>query len=207
MKTSSAIKIHSDANAKRLSGLYDDDVFEYRYECYAYILSILGYHFKDKMLVDGILQDLLLYLYENRISRRDIRNMNGYLYKVTRDFVINFLRRRQARRERETRYVMQRSMDVKSDDDPLFIAMQRDNRSWSFRCLKRVEQLVIVLHYYEGFSISKIATCLDVSTRTVIRYHADAIQKLRRRLTIPYSYNINASKRTKIQPFGKLTSG
>jgi len=66
---------------------------------------------------------------------------------------------------------------------PLDEAQKRDLRSMLKKCLDSVEQLVLVLYYFEGLTMKEIGVTLNLSESRVSQMHSAILERLRRNLS------------------------
>lgn len=173
-----------------LNRLKNDDVqalkvlFDRYYTNLCRYLSLL---FKNQIIVEHIVQDIFVYLWENRHSLEIRTSLESYLHSAGRYKAINHIRNVKRREEihqalLQGKVVESSGVDEKLETEELEKVIGEAVNSLPERCRR-----IFLLSREKEMSYKEIAALLDISLNTVENQMAIALKKLRRVLK-PY-YN------------------
>lgn len=137
---------------------------------------------KSDLYAKDIIQEVFLKLWEHRASIHSIENIEAWLYRLTENKVIDFLRKAAADgRLKETLWnklpnhaIIEHEMEVKEYDHIIQKAIDQ---------LPPQRKLIYYLNREEGLNYQQIANELHISRHTVKNQLSTALQSIRRFLT------------------------
>jgi RNA polymerase sigma-70 factor (family 1) len=131
---------------------------------------------------EDIVQDTFKKLWESRTSFTGPDHLEGFLFLVTRNAALNYLRNRKNRKSSHKAFPF-----FPIDDNNALDAMEDEARLLG-RIAQEVERLsterkaVFKLYFYEQMTTSEIAAKLGRSEQTVLNQKNDALKQLRKGL-------------------------
>ncbi|MBE9585822.1 RNA polymerase sigma-70 factor [Mucilaginibacter sp. JRF] len=148
----------------RHQNLTFEEVFErYKQQVYSQVYAIA----KSQYAAEEITQEIFIKLWTNAEALNDVKNLGGYIYTITRNYSLNYLRKT--------------ASDVKLVNELMRVAVVNDNnteaRLAASECkalinnavskLSPQRQLVYKLCKEDGMSYDEIASELNLSKHTV----------------------------------------
>lgn len=145
------------------------------------IRAMIDFSIKDKAIADDMFQDLFLSMVKNPIPPK-IEDVRAYLYRAIANDVVDRFRRTGNHRE-ATQIYAERRKHRAVQKDPQNIVAQAEETARMLKLVKkhlaRREATAIVQRCGLGLSTSETACQLNVDKRSVSRYLADAMRKMR----------------------------
>lgn len=173
--------ISAEQDKELLSRLNDGDkrAFNVVFHKYYKPLSAYAYRFVELADAEEIVQDILLWLWENRASFAIQTSLSSYLFHAVYHRCLSCIEQKSVKQRVETRYWQLRTTDIPSDAD----AFQVDELL--ARIHRAIEQLpptyreAFILHRFKDNSYKEIALQLNVSPKTVDYRIQQALKLLR----------------------------
>ena len=140
----------------------------------------------DSGEADDVVQDVFLSLWEQRDTLTQIRSMNDYLFRMTRNSIFNMLKHRRivelyamARRQEETE-----TTDNEDNSDELIRHLHE-----AIEQMPPQRRKVFTMSHRDSMSYKEIAGKLNISQATVHYHISRALEDLRKNLS-RYMYTI-----------------
>lgn len=138
--------------------------------------------------------DIVYEVYRSFLAKDDIVNLDGYVYRISRNVWARFVRKLEQGRNTESidDIVIPCCDEDDADGDGTVAALRREIGFLSER-----QRLVICLHYYDGLSVKDISSRLNISPGTVKWHLSDARTKLKEGIimeTNQYDLDLNPIK-------------
>lgn len=137
-------------------------------------IHILG----DPVEADDVVQEVFMTLWEQRVSMVNVRNIDDYIYRMTRNASFNILKHR--------RVVENYAHTVPNDDIASVVEDGGDERLALIReivhSMPSQRRQVFTMAYLGSLSYKEIAAELEISTATVHYHISKALEELRRKL-------------------------
>ncbi len=127
---------------------------------------------------EEIVQDVMLWLWENREVQIFNTSFSRYLYKTVYHRSINQLTRRQSQLRAETRYY-EYMLAMLSDSDFYQAEELKKQIGQAIHALPASYREAFIMHRFENKSYKEIAELLQVSTQTVNYRITQAVKQLR----------------------------
>ena len=145
------------------------------------IRAMIDFSVKDKARADDIFQDLFVSVVKNPIPPK-VEDIRAYLYRAIANDVVDRFRRTRNGREAIQMYTEHRKHRV-VQKDPRNIVVQAEETARMFRLMEnhlaKRETRAIVQRYGLGLSTSDMAAQFNIDKRSVSRYLAEAMRKMR----------------------------
>ena len=128
---------------------------------------------RDAAEAEDVTQDVFLKLWEKRSELDSIESMDSYLFRMSRNSVLNVLKHRKAIDKFENVYSPPAPSNPENDQ------INRDmltNLSGIFRTLPDSQQRIFKMNRVEGKTYDEIAEDMGISPRTV-QYHISKVLK------------------------------
>lgn len=144
---------------------------------YSELCSYLNYYTQDSEIIEDVLQDVFLKLWENR-DTVEIKYIKTYLFHTARNSMINTLRSEFNRNRMLEQWFVQQVQDLKTRD--CF-----DINLFSLQINKAIERLpskcreIFLLSRQKKMSYQEIATALNLSIKTVETQMGIALKRIR----------------------------
>lgn len=136
----------------------------------------------SKADVDDLIQELFVKLWQKRQTiAKDVDNFNAYIFKMTKNAVLNLLTRRKM-----IRTALDESDEIVSQDDILAaaIAMETENAIKSaIDKMPAERRRVFEMSRGEGLQNKEIAKELNISTKTVEYHISRALSDIRKNIS------------------------
>lgn len=152
---------------------------------YADLCRYLSLLFKNKIIVEHIVQDIFVYLWENRHSLEITTSIESYLYAAGRYKAINHVRNARRREEIHQALMEGQPLDFKEVEEKLEIKELEKVISEAVNSLPDRCRQIFLLSRENDLSYKEIARLLDLSVNTVENQMSIALKKLRKVLR-PY---------------------
>lgn len=162
----------------------DQLAFEELYRRYSSVLFLFMHVYIDEdELVNDMLQDVFMAIWERRTTIPPSINIKAYLYATAKNHMLNYMRAQRICRkyvENQT-YESQSQKSVQPDQ-----IVERDEiNRWVEQALSKIQnknELQIVELRQQGFSSQEVAQRLNISENTVRIYYSRSMRQLRNQL-------------------------
>jgi RNA polymerase sigma-70 factor (family 1) len=158
-----------------------EDLFSDIFRQHEQRLHTLAFHFtKSDEVAKDIIQEVFLKLWEQRSNIQNIKNKEAWLYKLTENKVVDFLRKASAD-ERLKKKIWDNLQQILNDTE-----LHLEAKEYNQVIQKAIEQLppqrrlIYQLNKNEGMDYQQIATELHLSKHTVKNHLFSAVQSVRR---------------------------
>ncbi len=145
------------------------------------IRAIIQFNMSDKSKVDDIFQDLFLAIVDKPVPP-DVKNPNGYLYRMIINDIIDMTRRKKSYQARIQRYAEFRRYSI-INNEPENIVIQVEEKEKMIELIERQlpsrEAEAVIKRYGRDISIGDAATRMNVKKRTFSRYLSLGLKKIR----------------------------
>jgi RNA polymerase sigma-70 factor (ECF subfamily) len=158
----------------------DQEAFSLIYERYHKLLYAVAFQYlKSRAAAEDAVQHVFCKLWEHRASIAVDTNLRNYLYSMTKNYVLNYIRNQNNAAAHS--YRMAQTMDACDND--LYEGLEHKEQADIFqRALARLpqqKQEVCLLKMDESLSNQDIAERMQISVNTVKTHYAQAIKQLR----------------------------
>ncbi len=134
----------------------------------------------DAALAEDVVQEAFLRILTLRSPFRETGTGEGWLARMVVRLGVDAMRRRDARRRREEKHVVEFDPNLGPIDDDLIKAEESETLSAGFRSLPVESRAAIWLHVVEGEGIRNVAASLGTARSTVDRRIQGGLKNLRR---------------------------
>lgn len=158
----------------------DQKAFIIIYERYHKVLYAVSYKYlKEENRVKDIVQDIFTKLWEERESIQVTTNLKSYLYSMTRNHILNIIKR-------DNKQILSNYENEKetiADNDNLLKTIA-DNQLQevlyeAIDKLPKQKRLICLLKVKEGLSNKEVAERLNITENTVKKHYSQSLVKLR----------------------------
>ncbi|MHC4616903.1 MAG: RNA polymerase sigma factor [Planctomycetota bacterium] len=145
-----------------------------------FIRSAIRFHVSDETEAEDLFQDLFLLLISKPIPR-EVRNMQGFLYKVISDMIRDAFRRIDRYQARIHAYARHNGRIIDKRPERTVMEMEEAKRMFDLieKRLPPNQALALKLKYEENVDIAEIAEKMGVKPKSVRRYVSVGIRKMR----------------------------
>ena len=164
----------------------DKPAFKEIFEMYYDSLARFAYrHVQSRTLAEEVVQDVFLWIWENRERWQVNRSLKTYLFKAVRNKAIDYWRKQQTRHSYLDQY------STENEKNPSFIDLPDNANGDEFLNAARdaIEELperrrmVYKLSRLEGLTYKEIAEVMEISPKTVETQMSRALDFLRKELS------------------------
>lgn len=168
---------HRDEKTAEL--LFSELFRQYEYKLYTLALRLT----KSDQVAKDIIQEVFLKLWEHRSTISTINNIEAWLYRVTENKVIDFLRKASA--DTRLRSVIWDHLQQIVNEAELYVAAKEYNQiiQKAIADLPPQRRLIYQLNKENGMNYRQIADELQISKHTVKNQLSVAVQSVRRFLS------------------------
>jgi len=152
------LKLASAGDRRAFSALYT----QYIHQLYQYVFSICN----CKESSEEIVQDLFLKLWENKESLIYVTSFKSYLYRASKNLLLNQLKRKKAESQYITNLEMANQTTEDSSDNLIYKDYERI-ASHAIGLLPERRKLIFKMRLDENLSLIEIATRLSISKSVV----------------------------------------
>ena len=169
---------HND-HEKALEILFSDIFRQYEYKLYTLALRMT----KSEQTASDIIQEVFLKLWERRSDISTIQNLEAWLYRLTENKVIDFLRKAAA--DQRLKEKIWTGLQQIINETELHVAAKEYNQiiKKALDKLPPQRRLIYQLNKEEGLNYQQIADELHISRHTVKNQLFTAVQSMRRFLS------------------------
>ena len=178
------MKKDSSSDAEFVRDLKKGDVIAFEKLFYKYGSKLLYFakgYLESEEDAKGMVQDVFLKIWENRVNLKEDQSFSAYLFTITYNFIRMYYRKkyREERKIREYQYasndVFEIESEIEFDDLSAIIDRAIDQ-------LPDKRQLIFKLSRKEGLTNEEIAKKLNISKKTVENQITHAIKFLREQI-------------------------
>ena len=174
------LKIRSDHNNEKTIQEQFSEIFrEHEQQLYTLASRLT----KSDQVAKDIIQEVFMKLWEHRNNIHAIRNMGAWLYKLTENKIIDFLRKVSADDRLKKRIWDQVQQIVNETELNLEAKECNDIIQKAIEQLPAQRRLIYELNKEKGMNYQQIATELQLSKHTVKNQLFSAVQSVRRFIT------------------------
>jgi RNA polymerase sigma-70 factor (ECF subfamily) len=161
------------------------DIFDVIYKLhYPLLFKIVRQYISTKEEAEEVLQDSFLKIWHKRDTLNMNDNMTGYLYRVTRNTCLDFLRKKTHTLSLETNLSQQKNRlnfnALSNETASRIIEDELQKRiEESVALLPEKCQLIFIKSRFEGLKHKEISSELNISTKTVENHITKALSLLR----------------------------
>jgi RNA polymerase sigma-70 factor (ECF subfamily) len=139
--------------------------------------------FPNKDEATGIVQDVMIKMWEKRKSLKEVSCIENYLYRATYNACVNKIERLKVA-DKYINHTRLRLLEIEMDDYATVIDQweMQDKLNSEIGKLPPQGQKVFTMRYLEGLSYKDIAEKLNISARTVESHIQESIKCLRKKL-------------------------
>ncbi|WP_162340868.1 RNA polymerase sigma factor [Cyclobacterium salsum] len=162
--------------------------FSTLYDCYVDDLYRYGCSFtKDRQMVEDAIQDIFIYLWNNRKNTTDLVNVKYYLIKVLRNDLIKKIKKNSvqsiALADQKVAILEQRNFSYEHE---LFSQQQEESMERRIRQLVNLlngrQREVLYLRFFQEMSYEQIASILEIDIKYTYNIFSKAINQLKKHL-------------------------
>jgi RNA polymerase sigma-70 factor (ECF subfamily) len=148
---------------------------------YPGLFSYLFQMVKDEDIVDDLLQELFVKLWQKRVQIGAIKNVKAYFFTASRSMAINHFRRVKSQSLRLEKLI-QPEMEFSAED--ILVSAEHDIElkgamANALNALPVRQREIIYLKYYEDMEYQKIAQVTGIQYQSVINHVFRGLQTLR----------------------------
>ncbi|MEN5193145.1 RNA polymerase sigma factor [Sphingobacterium faecium] len=184
MKSTVENSIHKDWVVRLRSG--DVQAFEWLYNNYKYQLTAnLFKLLKSSQMVEDMLQDIFIKIWENRLEIDPDRSFGGYLYRMATNMVTDSYRKSCRSRDYRDYLVAVSEISYQHIDQLLEAKERKELLNKALQNLSPQCRQVFELCKIEGRSYQEVANLLQISPNTISTHLTRANKKMQLFLTDP----------------------
>ncbi|TWR29185.1 RNA polymerase sigma-70 factor [Mucilaginibacter pallidiroseus] len=151
-------------NLKRHPGLTFEEVFDaYKQQVYTQVYAIAKSHYA----AEEITQEIFIKLWMNEDALKDVTNLGGYIYTITRNYALNYLRKAASDTRLVNELMRVAVTDHNNTEASMAISECKQLISTAVNNLSPQRQLVYKLSKEDGLNYDEIAEHLNLSKHTV----------------------------------------
>ena len=181
MKTNSEI---AEIDYKDINNIIKGDivVFEKIYRLLFQKLFEFAFHFlNDEQISEDIVQDVFIYLWENKTKLDPKVNLEAYLYTAVKNKSLNFKRHQRVKQKySELQLLFPDSVEMPDDifqKQELLLAIEK-----AINLLPEKRRIIFIMHRFEKLTYSQIAEIQKISVKTVETQIRRSLQFLRKKI-------------------------
>jgi RNA polymerase sigma-70 factor (ECF subfamily) len=177
--------VHNDGtgdeeNLLRLLRQGERDAFTHIYECYHKMLYALACRYlKNRTAAEDAVQHVFIKLWEYRATITVTINLRNYLYTMTKNYILNYIRNENSAVAHNYRIAQM----ADAFEDNLFETIERKELMAAFyqaiKLLPVQKREICLLKLEDKLSNQEIADIMQLSVNTVKTHYAQAIKLLR----------------------------
>ena len=159
-----------------MSAMTTERVWE---EFHAHLQQFIRRRVSDEDTAEDVLQEVFLKIYQRMDALKDVRKLEGWIYQITRNAIIDSYRSRRPTTQLDAEEVLDLPEELPDDDIvsellPCVRAMVRS--------LPEVDRQALVLTEYQGLTQKELAERLDLSFSGAKSHVQRAREKLKQQL-------------------------
>jgi RNA polymerase sigma factor (sigma-70 family) len=151
-----------------------------------FIRAVLRFQAGRRLDDTDLYQEFFLVLVHKPMPA-DVRHVKSFLYRAVTNYVLDLLRKKASYQRNLKKYAEEIRISINNRPSRnAFLDEEEKNAAVAYlsRLLQDREAQAFVLRYRDNCSIPEIAARMGVDRRTVSRYLAESLRKLRRNLAI-----------------------
>lgn len=157
-------------------------------EYYLQLARFAWRYVKCKADAEGLVQDVFLDIWENRMELELNGSIRPYLYKVVRNHSLNYLKHQKVERKYDALWMDQKEVPTinyreKKREEQIQNAIEK-----AVEELPERGKMTYKLHRHDGLTYQEIAEVMDVSVKTVESQMTRTLKTLRERLAYLLMY-------------------
>ena len=146
------------------------------------LLFVCKKYLNDEAIIEDIVQDIFMQLWETRDSLHIVSSFSGYLYTSAKNRIINMHRQFDVH-SRFTRYVLDNEKELTNDtEDSIIEKDYADLLNKLIESLPPMQKEVFRLHCIEELKYKEISESLQISVENVRKHVSLAVKKIKRQL-------------------------
>jgi RNA polymerase sigma-70 factor (ECF subfamily) len=162
----------------------DVEFYEHLFKRYYQPLIRFTYRYvKDEHIAENVIQDVFLYLWNER-GRLDFTiNIKTYLYNAVKNRSLNYLRKKGL----ENKYKILEVVLDRDDQNPEVIMINNDLRNAISDCINKLpknRREIFCMNRFDHLTYTEIASILNISIKTVETQMSRSLKFLRKKLSI-----------------------
>jgi RNA polymerase sigma-70 factor (ECF subfamily) len=166
-------------NEKMMEVIFSELFRKHEHKLYTLVLRLT----KSDHVAKDVLQEVFLKLWTQRSTLHTIHNIEAWLYRITENKIIDFLRKASA--DNRLKNNIWTSLQQRANESEQLLEVKEYNQiiQKAINQLPPQRRLIYRLNKEDGMNYEQIATELHISKHTVKNQLFSAIQSLRRLLT------------------------
>ena len=165
----------------------DVEFYEHLFKRYYQPLIRFSYRYvKDEHVAENIIQDVFLYLWNERDRLDFTINIKTYLYNAVKNRSLNYLRKKGVENKYKTLEVV---LD-RDDQNPELIMINNDLRNAISDCINKLpknRREIFCMNRFDHLTYTEIASILNISIKTVETQMSRSLKFLRKKLSLYFT--------------------
>lgn len=133
---------------------------------YARVMGFALKFLKSKELAEEVVHDAFLKVWEHRKSINPELSFNGFIFKITKNLMLNALRTR-VEQPKYFQVIQESDVVANKTENDVFAHEMEEKLTYAIDALPIKRKKIFVLSKMEGYSNKEIADELNISTNTV----------------------------------------
>ncbi|WP_442587685.1 RNA polymerase sigma factor [Pedobacter sp. AW31-3R] len=172
--------MHNEDQLIKQVVLGDERAFTELFDGYYKKLGQYIFKFTDSIEVtEEIVQDVFIKIWLNRMKLADVKNFSHYLFILSRNQTISFLRKKATQANQHGEWEKEQAADYSLTDEVNLTEQLRLKIEHAIALLPPQQQKVFVLSKYERLKYEEIAHKLNISPETVKKHLQAAVKALK----------------------------
>lgn len=146
------------------------------YHEYANVISKTAYVFlKDFHLAEDVVNEILIKVWNNAPKIKNVKNPNGLVYCITKNFCLNMLKKKKA-------HALPDSIANTVAHKTNCIQIEEANIQFKqmISCLNEKEQQIVILKIMVGYTFKEIAKEMKIKQNSVVKNYYKSLEKLKK---------------------------
>lgn len=156
-------RVKSRIIVDRIQSNQDPEAFAELYDAYVQkMFRFISFKVGNRQVAEDLTSDLFLKLWEYLVERnkKEIQSLNGLIYRMARNIVIDYYRKQATVQECAVEDILHLS-DSSDMTEQVHLDIEVQNMLVHIRSLKQEYQEVLLLRYIEELSIKEIAAVME----------------------------------------------
>lgn len=154
---------------------FNEMFHNYKGRIYAYTLAIS----KSPYAAEEITQEIFIKLWIGRHKLEEIRNLDGYIFKIAKNLSLNYLRKVAYNEKMSTELIRIAAKDGTTTDSKVSLSVYNQLIDDAVNSLSPQRRLVYKMSREDELSYDEIADQLQLSKNTVKNHHLTAVGMIR----------------------------